>query len=355
MTDANRKTELLLDSAKWAFTTRRVPREAINALDPRVHLARPGDLVLAEVLRIGQHRNIQMAQGRAATLYPGDRVVVVLGDRYAPDQFHATATITGDTADLVAGGGIVGRVEAAHAKMDMPTQLRPLALLVDPTGGPANVATYALPHRAMDPRPTVLGVFGASMNAGKTTATACLAHGLMRSGLAVAAIKATGTGAFGDYHTFADAGVPTLDFTDVGMATTYRMPMARIEEGFASLVAHCASAGTEVIVCEIADGVFQQETRAILQGGAIRERLDGILFAAPDALSALGGVLLLERLGLSPFALAGMVSLSPLATAEAEAATGLPVLTREKLCDPATVRDLVAPCLRRDADGRTAA
>ncbi len=50
-----------------------------------------------------------------------------------------------------------------------------------------------------------------------------------------------------------------------------------------------------------------------------------------------------------------MVSLSPLATAEAEAATGLPVLTREKLCDPATVRDLVAPCLRRDADGRTAA
>jgi hypothetical protein len=355
MTDLNRKTDLMLASAKWAFTTRRVPREAVSGLDPRVHLARPGDLVLCEVLRIGQHRNIQMAEGRPATLYTGDRVVVVLGDRYAPDQFHATATIAGEVADLVAGGGIVGQVDAAHAKMDAPTKLRPVALLTDSAGVPANVQTYALPRRAMDPRPTVLGVFGASMNSGKTTATACLAHGLMRSGLAVAAIKATGTGAFGDYHTFADAGVPALDFTDVGMATTYRMPMQRIEEGFATLVAHCANAGTEVIVCEIADGVFQQETRAILQGGAIRDRLDGILFAAPDALSALGGVMFLERLGLSPFALAGMLSLSPLATSEAEAVTGLPVLTREKLCDPGLVRDLVAPYLRRDDLGRSAA
>jgi hypothetical protein len=311
--------------------------------------------VLCEVLRIGQHRNLQLAQGRPATLYPGDRVVVVLGDRYAPDQFHATACIIGETADLVAGGGIVGRVDAAHAKMDAPTQLRPIALVTDASGAPANVAAYALPRRTMDQRPTVLGVFGASMNSGKTTATACLAHGLMRSGLAVTAIKATGTGAFGDYNTFSDAGVPALDFTDVGMATTYRMPMSRIEEGFATLVAHCAAAGTEVIVCEIADGVFQQETRAILQGGAIRDRLDGILFAAPDALSALGGVLLLERLGLSPFALAGMLSLSPLATAEAEAATGLPVLTREALCTPEVVRDLVSPLLRREALGRTAA
>ena len=36
-----------------------------------------------------------------------------------------------------------------------------------------------------------------------------------------------------------------------------------------------------MIVVEIADGVFQQETKAILYGSRIRDRLDGILFAAP--------------------------------------------------------------------------
>lgn len=344
----------LLDRAKWAFTTRRVRRQDVRSLRSAGPDLRAGDLVLCEILTLGQHRNIQLADRRVSASYPGDLVVLALGDRYAPDQFHATAMIEGPLAQLVAGGGIVGRVDAAHARMAPATQLRPIGALTGVDGQTLNVADYGLPRRPMDHAPTVIGVFGASMNAGKTTAAASLAHGLRRAGFATAAIKATGTGAFGDYHAFEDAGVPALDFTDVGMATTYRMPLARIEEGFATLIAACAADGAEVIVCEIADGVFQQETRAILASSTIRDRLDGILFAAPDALSALGGVLVMERLALSPFALAGMLSLSPLATAEAEEATGLPVLSREELCSPDVVRRHVGPVLRRES-ARTAA
>ena len=197
---------------------------------------------------------------------------------------------------------------------------------------------------------TVIGVFGASMNSGKTTAASSLAHGLIRAGYAVAGVKATGTGAFGDFNSFEDGGAPALDFTDVGMATTFRMPLEQIEAGFDTLVATAAARGAEVVVVEIADGVFQQETRAILDASRIRDRLDGILFAAPDALSALGGVVVLEQKGLTPFAISGMVSCSPLATAEAAEVTGLPILSREDLWSAQSIALHVAPLMRRASE-----
>jgi hypothetical protein len=48
---------------------------------------RAGDLVFGEIIKIGQHKSIQLAQGRASQAYPGDLVVLACGDRYAPDQF----------------------------------------------------------------------------------------------------------------------------------------------------------------------------------------------------------------------------------------------------------------------------
>ena len=336
----------LLDAAKWAFTTRRVNRDDVHRFSRNFDAARAGDLLLCRIDKIGQHKRIQLAERRVSESYPGDLVVLCLGDRYAPDQFHASATIGDGVVHLVAGGGMAGTVEAAHDLMRAPTQLSPIALLENQAGEIINIGQYGLPNQPRNDTATVIGVFGASMNSGKTTAAACLAHGLRAAGHAVAGIKATGTGAFGDYNAFEDAGVAVMDFTDVGMASTYRQPMARIEEGFHTLVATAANAGAEVIVVEIADGVFQQETRAVLAGGGIRDRLDGILFAAPDALSAMGSVFVLEQYNLSPFAISGKVSCSPLAVAEATEVTGLPILSREELCDPRVVSQCVAPFFR---------
>lgn len=328
--------------SKWAFTTRRVNRKDVHGLTPELENAEAGDLVLCEIVEVGQHKKIQLAERRIAQSYPGDLVVLCLGNRYAPDQFLATAALADDRLlDLVAGGGVAGRVDAAHASMDQPTRLRPIGLLTGAQGQVVNVADYALPELPPQPNVAVIGVFGASMNSGKTTAAASLAHGLKRAGYQVAGIKATGTGAFGDFNSFEDAGVPALDFTDVGMATTFRMPLEQIERGFDTLIATAAQRGAEIVVVEIADGVFQQETRAILRKSRIRDQLDGLLFAAPDALSALGGVMVLERMNLTPFAISGMVSCSPLAAKEAAEATGLPILSREDLWEPDRILPLM--------------
>ncbi|WP_136247309.1 dethiobiotin synthase [Halomonas borealis] len=333
-------------AAKWAFTTRRVKRDDVHALVSLDHSARAGDLILYEILQVGQHKRLQLACGRPSESYPGDLVVVCVGDRYAPDQFMGRAEVD-KRMDLLAGGGIAGKVEAAHARMARPTQLRPLGFLADAWGEVVNIDRYAIVDARIPDDVVVLGVFGASMNAGKTTAAVSLAHGLKRAGFAVEGVKATGTGAFGDFNAFADASVAVSDFTDAGMASTFRCPLTRIERGFEALVGGAASRGAEVVVVEIADGVFQDETAAILADSAIIERLDGILFAAPDALGAVGGVAVLKRHGLRPFALAGMLSLSTLGSREASGETGLPVVKREALCDPEAVSRLVAPIMKR--------
>ena len=328
---------LLHLSAKWAFTTRRVKHDDVAGLDPAVASGVAGDLVLCEVSEIRQHKKIQLATGRASTSYVGDKVVLCIGDRYAPDQFEGSARITPERADLLAGGGVVGTMAHAHARMDEPTKLRPLGLLTDRDGAVVNIARYGLPASTIPDHVTVIGVFGASMNAGKTTAAVSLAHGLSRAGFSVAGVKATGTGAFSDFNAFEDAGVCAMDFTDAGMPTTYRMPMDRVEQGFETLVGTAAAHGADIVVVEIADGVFQQETRAILEGSRIRDRLDAILFATPDALGAVGGARVLADHGLKPFAMSGKLTQSPLAMADARIATGIPHLTREQLCTPTDV------------------
>jgi hypothetical protein len=335
-------TILPLDRAKWAFTTRRVDRAAACGLSAAFGSAVSGDLVLAEVILPGQHRNVQLSEGRASTLYPGDLVVLTVGDRYAPDQFEAYGEIDPAGADMIAGGGLIGRAVQRHERMADPTSVRPIGLLTGGDGATLNIARWALPDRARPAGMTVIGVVGASMNAGKTTATAALTHGLNRGGVRAAAIKATGTGAFGDYNTFVDAGAAWVgDFTDAGMATTYRQPLGRILRGLDTLLAHAADAGCRVAVVELADGVFQRETAAIISDPALRCGFDGFLMTAGDALSVVGGAQVLGSMGIRPMAVSGLVSRSPLAVAEAVAQTGVTILTREQLCDPAVALPLL--------------
>jgi len=331
------------DHAKWAFTTRRVNKSDVVGLSTDLSHVVPGDLVLGQITAIGQHKKIQLAEGRPSESYPGDFVVLACGDRYAPDQFEGVAELNPEGADLIAGGGLLGRMRAAHTRMVQPTRVKPLGLLLNRQDETINIAHYGLPLAKMPENVTVIGVVGASMNAGKTTAAVSLAHGLSRAGFRVAGIKATGTGAFGDFNAFRDAGIPIVaDFTDAGMASTYRQPVDRIEDGFKALIAHAAAEGAEVAVVELADGIFQQETAELLRFSIIRDSFAGVMFAAPDALGAVGGVAHLRKLRLEPFTVSGMVSCSPLAISEAEAVTQVRIVSRDQLRNPACAAELVS-------------
>lgn len=335
--------EAPLEGAKWAFTTRRVARQCAERMLHDVGNAAPGDIVLCEVVEIGQHKKVQLPSGRPSELYVGDRIVLACGARYAPDQFEAEPVLDIDGADMVAGGGIVGRARCSHDRMSPPTRVRPLGRLGRADGTPINIAQFALPERRVGAdRPSVVAVLGSSMNAGKTTVAASLAHGLARAGLRVGGTKITGTGAYGDYNAFLDAGIEdVVDFTDAGVPSTYGQPLERIEAIAESLIGELGQRGCEVVVAEIADGVFQEETAALMRSARFGRLCDGVVFAAADALGAVTGVDRCVDVGLPLLAVSGLVSRSPLALSEIEREANVRCLTRDQLLDPAIAVELL--------------
>ncbi len=330
--------------AKHAYTTRHLDLTTARQLRTDA-VPSTGDVVLARVAAIGQHTKIEQTDGRRATLFPGDEVVVVYGDRYAPDQFHASVPTDLGPCSLVAAGGIAAQVEAAHGRMQEATTLEPVGLLADAAGRQLNlrdVAAQEIP-RASGPRPVTIAVVGTSMNSGKTTSAAYLVRGLRLAGLRVGAAKVTGTGAGGDIWLLSDAGAfPVYDFTLAGLPSTYRVGPAEVLRVFVDLTSRLALDGCDAVVIEVADGVFQQETAALLEDPVFHEGVDAMLFAAVDALGAVAGTAWLRERGLAPLALTGVLSASPLATLEAVSATHDQVWGLQHLGDPDAAARLYA-------------
>ena len=342
-----------LKHAKTSYSIRRVKlAEATRLITDQRPEA--GDLVLARVTRLGQHQHLESSTGRRVRLWPGDEIVVAFGARYAPDQYEASVPPDLAPCHLVAAGGIAAIVQSRHAGIKPATQIEPIGLLAD-ARGVLNMRAAALSAPPSRRTAFTVAVLGSSMNAGKTTTAANLVAGLRRLGLRVGAAKVTGTGAGGDRWLMSDAGAsPVLDFTDVGHASTAGLGVEELEHILTQLCRHVAAAGVDCTVLEVADGLLQAETSALVKSMRFVKNVDAVLFAAPDAMSAVAGVEWLRRHHLPVVAVSGVVTSSPLAAREAERAAGLPVRTADELTDPRVVEALF-PVLNRLPGLRTTA
>ena len=320
-------------SAHQAFSTRRVPLAACRTLLPAPRVPVAGDLLLAEVLTVGQHRSVELTTGRKAHLFPGSRVIVAYGNRYAPDQYEALVPDDLGPCDLVAGGGLAARETQRNAAMSAPTRLQPLGLIGDAAGHPLNLSQFALPPQPVPARPPqVFVVCGSSMNAGKTHTVAMLVRGLLACGLKTAACKVTGTGSGNDIWKMRDIGALTvLDFADAGFPSTYRTPLPALEAAFVTLIHGCAAAGAEAVVVEIADGLGQTETAGLLRSAVLRAHATALLFAAADPLGAAAGERWLAEARLPLVAVSGVMTACPEATREAAELVSVAVLSADQL------------------------
>lgn len=322
-----------LSRAKWAYTTRRIDRDKAVGLLTDSPIPQAGDLVLARVDRIGHHRRLELRTSRRAEMFEGDEIVVAFGNRYAPDQFEGVVPDSLEPCRLVAAGGVAARVLNRHNRAKRATKITPLGLLADTNGNRINLRDFRLTQteRPTD-KPLVLAVSGTSMNSGKTTACANLVKGMLRRRLQVAAAKLTGTGAGADYRILVDAGAdPVYDFVDAGYVSTYRIGDDSLLDVVVTLCGHLEASGADIIILEIADGLLQHETAKIFNMAEFTARLDGIIFAANDALGAQSGVSWLTARGLPVIGSTGVLTSSPLAIREAEIATGLPVYQTDGL------------------------
>lgn len=349
-----------LDRAKHAFSTRSVASHLRRAEELSLlregHVPAAGEVVLARVVEIGQHKRLESPFSRKAILFEGDEILVSYGSRYAADQF--LAIIPGDMGPchLAAAGGLASRVVDQHEKIDEPTVIEPIGVVAD-EHGPITLDRVSNHHvvrniTARQDRPghrvPVIAVLGTSMNSGKSTVLAHLAHGLADAGLRVAAGKATGTGAGNDYNLFIDAGAHrVLDFTDFGYPSTFRVEYDDVRDLFLSMVDELASGAQQpdVVLIEIADGLYQGETARLLADDEFGAVVNTVAFAAGDALGAVGGVTALADLGHTPAFVSGVVTASPLATAESRRALDVPVVPTFELGAGEVASSLLAPVL----------
>jgi hypothetical protein len=321
-----------LADTRIPYGLRRIPREAFANLLSRPERPQIGDVALVEVESIGRNTALELSNGRRCSLHEGDRLFAVFGNRYATMQFEGYAEVQGEHCDLLSMGGLCGVVKSRHVGVAGPTRLRVLGAIGDQDGQPLRSVNYALPPLEVQGKVPITVVCGSSMDAGKTYTVGCMIKWFRDEGYRVAGIKLTGTAAGRDTWNMLDAGAcVALDLTDGGLPSTYLCPLERLLDLHRLLIGHAMARGAQRVVVEIADGLLQGETAALLQSPRFTSTVNEFIFAAGEPMAALAGVCLLRSWGIEPLAVSGVVSMSSLNVREVEAATRLRCLTSAEL------------------------
>ena len=319
-------------SVRVPYALRRVPRENLSCLLPFSESPQPGDIALVKVEKIGRTTKLELPSGRRCSLYVGDLMVGVFGNRYATMQFEGYARADGERCDLLSMAGVCGLVQSKHDAVGEPSKLRLMGFVAGPDGRKLRLRQFALPSAPAQARPRVVVVCGTSMDSGKTRTVASIIKGLRKDGHQVVGIKLTGTASGKDTLSMLDAGAcAALDFVDGGLPSTYLCNLDELLNLHFTLLSQAASKGAEFAVLEIADGLLQNVTAALLQNPRFTQTVDAWVFAAGDPLGAAGGRRVLRSWGIHPVAISGVVTMSSLAIREAQTATGLPCLTVSEL------------------------
>lgn len=330
MKTAIKKTYVCRNVENWNVNT-----NILSDYQPKV-----GDVGIFEVLHIGKHRTMQSDSKRDVTIIKGDHIMAAFGTRYATAQFEGYVP---DRADqelhILGAGGTIGFIKSTHVKYEKvgPTKLRMIGLAVDRNYKIIN--TKELKKKEMIPfsgaaalATRVILSVGSSMDSGKTTSAAYLVHGLKKAGMTVAYIKLTGTVYTKDADLAFDLGADVVtDLGDYGFPSTYLCTEDELLSLYETLLAKVLPKHPDYVIMEVADGLYQRETKMLLTNYKFISTIDGVMFSAGDSLAAVNGVNLLSKWGIRPLLLSGLLTASPLLMQEVRENTSVPVFTIEDL------------------------
>ena len=311
----------------------------VNEALKATYIPKKGDVALFEVLEIGKHSTIQSSAKRIMKIIEGDVIMAAFAERYATEQFEGyLPTEPTEILDILGAGGAIGIVKSKHDnfKHIPPTKVRLIGYLMNEKGQQINTIYSTLPkaefNGVLPSNSKVILSIGSSMDSGKTTTAAFLARGLKTTGKKVAFIKLTGTCYTKDMDLVYDCGADvTVDFSDAGFPSTYMCEKSDLLNLYQTLLNKLQSHNPDYIVMEIADGVLQRETEFLLRDTAFMKTIDKVIFSCGDSLAAFYGIDFLSQLNITPVALSGVFTMSPLLIQEVKDRTSIPVLTIDEL------------------------
>lgn len=328
---------------KKSISAKSVNRYQINQDIILTHQPKVGDVAIFEVVKVGLHTTLQSPQASNIYLFEGDLIMGTFGNRYATQVLEGLVPDSPTVQlQMLGKGGVVGLAKSANKKTEEKgfTELRLVGYATDIyTNEVLNTiqiaANQSKVNKFKSHSSKIIISIGSAMDSGKTTTAGYLCGGLKRSGFSTAYIKLTGT-VFAKDCTFAKSrGADiSIDFSSLGYPSTYLCSLDELMDIYYQLIQMVQQLKSiDYIVIEIADGLLQRETQMLLTSSDFMKNVDKVIFSAGDSLGILGGLRILRKWDIFPFAVSGLFTVSPLLVEEVQAVVDVPILTLEEILE----------------------
>ena len=297
-----------IGSATSPLTLGKRLRIAVSNDGPRV-----GDVVAVKALTESvTYGNLELPSGRLAKINRGDVLLGVLGKRRALKGFVGDVPArvnAGDRLHLLNMGGVIGECKGQHSSLSDAIQVEIIGYACDELEYPMNIGDAGLlPARELDRSAPIVLVAGSCMNSGKTVAAIEIIRQASNAGLKVAGAKLTGIACLRDTLNMQDHGAfTTASFLECGLPSTVECD--DLAGAARSLFNHLNGFSPDLIVAELGDGIVGgYGVDAILRDARIMEAVSSVVFCAPDYVGVIGGMTVMEKLGIEIDVVAGSVT-----------------------------------------------
>ncbi|MDJ0650761.1 MAG: hypothetical protein QNJ60_18865 [Xenococcaceae cyanobacterium MO_188.B19] len=285
-----------------------------------------GDYVLGEVIPpLNPSSQVELTNGRMATLLPGDLIIGAFGVR------QATLEIVGDWQDIptdnslhaLTAAGLFGKATSVSHLLPSPPSLVYQGHVVR-NGQKLSMDNFIinpLPEETYQ-CPTIM-IIGTSMSAGKTTAARIIIRLLRQMGLKVIGAKLTGAGRYRDILAMKDAGAHQIfDFVDVGLPSSICEP-EEFRQRLRQLLSKIAATKPDVVVAEAGASPLEPYNGAIVLE-EMRSQINYTILCASDPYAVVG---VSQGFGLHPDLITGVATSTSAGVQLVEKLTGIKALT----------------------------
>jgi len=274
---------------------------------------RAGDVVVVKALTESvTYGNLELPSGRLAKINRGDVLLGVLGKRRALKGFVGDVPATlqaGDRLHVLNMGGVIGECKGHHSSLSDAIEVEVIGAASDENGRTLNIADVALDRATkLQPSAPIVVIAGSCMNSGKTVAAIEIIKQASNAGLKVAGAKLTGIACLRDTLNMQDHGAfTTASFLDCGLPST--VDNDDLPSVARSVFNHLNSFKPDLIVAELGDGIIGgYGVDSILNDQEFRGAISAFVFCASDYVGVIGGITVLQQMGIAVDVVAGSVT-----------------------------------------------